>query len=233
MFNALEEQIVRNHPVHPVPTQWERCKPPWLLEDLGRTEGLWDLRPHQGALLHWFTPEAGRREVFSNRCWVSWDCPTHTSAQDWTKLFGLTTHITEQTGIWGSHEEEKIWLWDTDVTLSQGLALWGGSNIAEWRLLKQRNKSSPILMAATKLQITCLMHTESPHKSPLTLQNSSIIRWKQWRLRAVVMDKRNLDPRLHLTEPWSPSSNQNFICVFKPSSMSTWAHLLLKFHSLE
>lgn len=69
-------------------------------------------------------------------------------------------------------------------------------------------------MAATKLQITCPPCTRGESTRPLTLQNSSIIRWQQWRLRAVVMDKRSLDPRLHLSRAMVTCTNseQNFIC---------------------
>ena len=87
----------------------------------------------------------------------------------------------------------------TDVTRSQGLASMGRQYHCCWRLLKQCNKSSPDLWwqpLNCRSPAPCTLRV---HKATLTLQNSSIKGWQQWRLRAVVKDKRNLDPRLHLS----------------------------------
>lgn len=143
---TLRSEQFKPHPGHPSPgVQCGRDKPPWLIGGLGtnrRTVGIPD--PTHREYTHWFTPEAGRREVFSKSCWVSWDFPTAHFSPRWTKVLA-PLHITEQDWIWGSHEEGE------DLTVGHrcdsvpGLSINGEVYHCCWRLLKQCNKSSPDL----------------------------------------------------------------------------------------
>ena len=198
---TLRSKPFKPHPGHPRPgVQCERGKPPWLAGGLGtnrRTVGIPDLT--HGEYTHWFAPEAGRRGLLE-KLLSFLRLPYSTPQPKMDGSFG-PMHSTSQsrTGSGAAMKREKIWLGGTDVTRSQGSAPMGRQYHCCWRLLKQHNKSSPDLWWQPLNCRSPAPYTQRVHKAPFTLQNGSIAGWLRWRLRAVVKDKRNLDPRLHLS----------------------------------